>query len=356
MQKSQSGLLLTVALPVFNDSQALLATINSLVPELQASAELIEILVSDNCSAKDSTSDFKDALSGFPNATVVRQKSNLGFAGNLGALANIANGTYIWFIGAGDTLVPGAISGVMDLLRDRKVSWGTVMGLFNYHRHEEYQEPKVAHWLSSSLDSSSTAVYNHAISLNIFKTEIIRDFGACIGHSVEYLQRSSKVFGQVAKVSPQQEACHWPHLEAVGKYASENSDRELVWFEYLPKTILLNSNRNGNWDKSSAAMRIFSQWSEVVAYTSAALPLSRWLHDLRMELRGWHLLRFTFMLKQDSTLESAEILLHQRTMQVSLLFRICARLICWLPKPAIQALVWTRRRFWPQAPAHQTAR
>jgi glycosyltransferase involved in cell wall biosynthesis len=356
VQKTNSKLLLTIALPVFNDSEALLETIESLTPEIVGFGDLVEVLVSDNASYDDSTAYFTDALSDIPNSQVVRQKSNLGFAGNLNALANMSNGTYIWYIGAGDTLVAGALSGVIDVLRDRTVSWGTVMGLFNYHRHEEYQNPEVALLLSNSLEPSKTAVFNHAISLNIFKVDIVRNLKSCSGHNSVYLKSTLRSAGRSASYTVERESCHWPHLEAVGRFALENPGQDLTWFEYLPKAILLNSNRNGNWDKSPAAMRIFAQWSEVVTYAAAALPLSSWLANLRDELRGWHLLRFTFMLRQDSTLRSAEILLQQRKMNVPLLFRIGVRLICLLPQTAIELLVWLRRRIWRRAPAHQTAR
>lgn len=356
MQISKDKFLLTIGLPVYNDPEALKETIKSLIPELSRFSDLVEIVVSDNCSVEDSKVDFVRSLEIFPNSTVVRQISNLGFAGNLMAISELARGTYIWFIGAGDTLVPGAAPGILDVLGNKEVSWGTVMGLFNYHRHEEYVEPKSTVLYAKSSEDSTLTVYNHAISLNIFRTEIFRSYTTCSAHTLSFLNRSKKPFGLSAGRTEEVEDCHWPHLEAVGQFALENSDKELVWFEYLRKSILLNSNLNGNWDKGPAAMRIFSQWSEVVAFTSYALSRSKWIRNLAKELRGLHLLRFTFMIRQDSTLKGGQILLHQRKMIVGKHVRLAVLLICLLPRLGIKILVAMRRRFWRQAPAFQSPR
>jgi glycosyltransferase involved in cell wall biosynthesis len=356
MQGAKDKFLLTIGLPVYEDSEALLRTIESLVAELSNFPDSVEVVVSDNHSSIDPTNEFSNALSGFPNSVVVRQVSNLGFAGNLKALSHLARGTYIWFIGAGDTLVPGSLPGILDVLRGEDVSWGTVMGLFNYHRHEEYREPKVVNVFGTSQADSNVAVFNHSVSLNIMKSDIIREFMSCQSHSIEYPKIAPKRFAGLRKVTVENELCHWPHLEALGQYVANRSEEDFRWFEYLRKSVLLNSNRTGNWDQGAAAMRIFAQWSEVVSFATKALPVSKWLEKLDGELRGWHLLRFTFMLRQDSTLGRREILTHQRKMDTNWLVRFAVWIICWLPAFAISALVWARRNFWRQSPSYQKSR
>jgi len=347
--------ILTLALPVFNDAEALLETIRSIAPELHGYSNLVEVLVSDNCSTVDSTGDFAKALEGFSDSRVVRQSSNLGFDGNLKALSTLARGTYIWFIGAGDTLVDGSMADLIALLKEDRYSWGSVMGLFNYHRHEEYIEPLETNLFASSKYYSETQVFNHAISLNIFKTEILRNF-SCRGHGLGRFRYRPDARGGEANLTPEIDECYWPHLEAVGQFALENSDSELIWFEYLRKTVLLNSNKNGNWDKGKAAMRIFAQWSDVVASSSVALPRSAWLRNLNAELRSWHLLRFTFMLRQDSNLRSADLLLLQQRVRAKLPVFLGATLIWILPRFSVSLLAWVRRRFWPKAPSYKWAR
>lgn len=356
MQGTTDRFLLTIGLPVYEDAEALLVTIESLMPEILNFPGEVEVIVSDNHSRIDSTSDFSKALSRFPNSSIVRQDSNLGFAGNIKALSYLASGTYIWFIGAGDTLVPGALPGVLSVIREEDVSWGTVMGLFNYHRHEEYPEPTMTTVFGTSEVVSKVDVFNHAVSLNIIKNEILREFTTCQSHSTVYLALTPNRSGRERKARVEVEACHWPHLEALGQYVAKRPDVTFRWFQHLRKSVLLNSNRSGNWDQGSAAMRIFAQWSEVVSVATKAIPRSAWLEGLDGELKGWHLLRFTFMLRQNSTLGSRDILLHQSKMDVNWRFRIAVRLICWLPKFAINSLVWARRRFWSQAPAYQKSR
>jgi glycosyltransferase involved in cell wall biosynthesis len=356
MQGAKDKFVLTIGLPVYDDSEALLRTIESLGAELGVFVDDVEVVVSDNHSSYDPTVEFSNALSLFPNSIVVRQVSNLGFAGNLKALSNLARGTYIWFMGAGDTLVPGSIAGILDVLREEEVSWGTVMGLFNYHRHEEYREPEMVTAFGTSQEDSNVAVFNHSVSLNIVKRDIIREFMSCQSHSMQYLKTAPKRLGGLRKVSVESELCHWPHLEALGQYVANHSEEDFRWFEYHRKSVLLNSNRTGNWDQGAAAMRIFAQWSEVVSFAAKALPVSKWLEKLDGELRGWHLLRFTFMLRQDSTLGRREILTHQRKMDTHWLVRFAVWIICWLPAFAIWALVWARRNFWRQSPNYQKSR
>jgi len=356
MPSSSTELLLTIALPVFDDANSLLETIESLIPELAGHENLVELIVSDNFSHTDSTDDFRRALNDFPNSLVVRQTSNLGFSGNLSALAGLSGATYIWFIGAGDALVKGVMSDILGILSDERVSWGTVTGLFNYHQHEKYLEPDDLLAIAESGEVSSVPVFNHAVSLNIMKSDIMRSFQASQS-PLQQVQGSGKV--PLRSATPNVldvEINAWPHLVALVQHTEESGIESHSWFEYKRKTILLKSNTGGNWDKSSVAMKIFAQWSLVVEQAAISIPNSRWLQDLNSELKGWHLLRFTFMLRQDNVLKPKTILLQQRAMDLKPIFRLMAAFICLTPKVGIAMLTWVRRRFVARGTEHRSLR
>jgi GT2 family glycosyltransferase len=76
----------------------------------------VEILVSDNHSGDDAYAMSKSMLANYPNVQVVRQSANIGYAGNLMALASLSRGEYLWFIGAGDTVFPGCLAEIIQIL------------------------------------------------------------------------------------------------------------------------------------------------------------------------------------------------------------------------------------------------
>ena len=334
-------MILTIGLPVFNDREALEETINSIAPSLGKLKGLVEVVVSDNSSSDASYQAATPLASNFSDVFVHTQPKNLGFAGNLKFIATQARGQYVWFLGAGDTLQPGILNEVVELLAEAKYDWGTVRALFNYHNFQAYTEPDQLVVTASSLEKNNVAVCNHAISMNIMRTEIMSGFLSCSAHGAEIgvELNGGPTAGLMAWMD---ETCYWPHLEALFSYVSQRSDSVFTWFEFHKLSVLLNDNKNGNWDKGLAAMKIFAQWSQVVSYGAQALPLSSWLKDLKAELRGAHLLRFVFMVTKDGNIAREDIVSTLNSMRLEAMTRLIAGMIIRLPKIAVSVLVWCR--------------
>jgi hypothetical protein len=104
--------ILTLAVPVFNQAQAISTSGPALENLFLQNPELISLLVSDN----DSTDGTDYAIQKFmPLATKFRQSMNIGFEGNVKSLVFSCETEFIWILGAGDVPL-GDIKHVMQSL------------------------------------------------------------------------------------------------------------------------------------------------------------------------------------------------------------------------------------------------
>lgn len=345
---SQNLIVLSFALPVFNDSFSLGETIMSITQEIGPFENEVEILVSDNNSEDDATSLAANLLQHTKNHRIVRQQSNLGFAGNLRELTSMSKGRYIWFIGAGDTLVPGSLSALVLKLREKNWAFGTVMTLFNYHRHGAYTLPQDNFSVGSSLFENEVVVFSHAISSNIFDRQVLEKFFMSDSPKSPEKSLPNGVPEYTLQVDEGSER-HWPHLEAISSFAQSSGETDFSWFEYRTLTVLLKNNKNGNWDQGPLAMEIFLQWIEVAREASVNLPRSIWLRRLARHLSGNHFLAFVFMLRKDSIVDKREIIRAIRVASIGFLTKATALLIAVAPRTAITLAV-TLRSFLPKPP------
>lgn len=112
--------LLTVGIPVYNGSEAIRKTLESLAPQLSAAGAGIEILVSDNASTDGTPAAAREyAIKYGDQVRVCENKENLGYDGNLEAIAGRASGQYIWFLGCGEIVLPGALQRLVERLKGR---------------------------------------------------------------------------------------------------------------------------------------------------------------------------------------------------------------------------------------------
>jgi len=334
-------ILLTLALPVYNDATALQGTIESILQGVSPSNPSVEIVVSDNNSADGAYSVSSEMLAGYKNATVIRQKTNIGFAGNLKALAECSRGEYIWFVGAGDTLVPNQLREILRFLEKHMPDFGTVHGRFNFHRYWEYEPPEQKLRIANSAKASEVSLFNHALSMNIMKRSIMIDYDLPLTKSG--LESSAFLAGELDPLRLwESETSFWPHLEAICQYVERKGLVSSTWFEYHELSVLLNHNKNGTWDKGLSAMKIFVQWAEITERTRRAIPTAKWIENLDKELRGKHLLKFLFMLRKDQTLSPTVAMRQIEPLKLSLARRTLARMIVNLPRLIVTALVSSR--------------
>lgn len=332
-------MLLTFAIPVHNDADALKKTLTSIKHSIVLSRSDLEVIVSDNHSDDNPFENTKDILRDLPNFRYRRQPENVGFSRNVQTLANLARGEYIWFLGAGDTLVAEFIETVLDYISEMKPDFGTVGGRFNF----QTKHPKVNYaelfTLGNSTSPNSSQFFNHAISLNIIRTDIVR--GLNIGKHPKNLQRD---LHPLEPVSPAElwetETNYWPHLECICQVAEKGGS--LTWFEFHRPAVLLNMNKNGTWDKGLSAVKIFVQWAEIVRRTQVVLPWSHWVRQQSKDLHGPHLLRFVFAVRKDRSVDPDDAISQLSRLKIGILIRVSAHIILRLPLPVVRYLVRLR--------------
>jgi glycosyltransferase involved in cell wall biosynthesis len=337
-------LILTFAIPVFNDPEALRLTLSSVFAASDVPPNTFEVIVSDNHSDDDSFQVAQVLLQSISNSKAVRQESNLGFAGNLKALTELATGEYIWFLAAGDLLMPDQLKKIAEALVKTKPDFGVVNGLFEYHQNWRSFPTLHSYSTSDANNFSTTPLFSHAISLNIISRKVMNHYW-----ETRFFKRKPSGVGQESEGSyafhqpgsPPRET-HWPHLEAVCQTIIDDSSGSVKWMEYQGLSVLLGRNKNGDWDKRASALEVFGQWADIIDLTNQALPKSHWLSEMNRKLHGRHLLEFLFGLRKDGTLGKITMLKQALAMPIRLQIKVASATVALLPKLVIRFLVCTR--------------
>lgn len=110
---------LTIAIPTFNRAFYLEKSLNNIIPQIMvvnSSTKKVELLVSDNAS-KDNTEEIvKKFCSNYGFIRYNRNVENLGPDRNFLTCINLANGKFTLLIGDDDTLIAGALKGIVETL------------------------------------------------------------------------------------------------------------------------------------------------------------------------------------------------------------------------------------------------
>lgn len=109
--------LLTIAIPTFNRAEYLGRGLAQLQREwTTVESELVEIVVSDNCSSDETETVVHKAMaSGLP-LRYVRNDRNLGWSGNFLQCVQLARGRYVLLLSDDDLIVDGALCTLLQLL------------------------------------------------------------------------------------------------------------------------------------------------------------------------------------------------------------------------------------------------
>ena len=114
---SESDILLSICIPTYNRSSFLEICLSSIMSQIKEN-DSIEIIVSDNFS-HDNTLEIIKKYLGHPKFKVVRQSTNVGPIRNGIEIIQLhAKGRYCWYLGDDDYLVKGAISSILELLKN----------------------------------------------------------------------------------------------------------------------------------------------------------------------------------------------------------------------------------------------
>lgn len=112
----KSNKLLTIAIPTYNRAKFLKIGLEKLLLQIEGNENLIDLLVSDNCSEDDTKKIVENFIhQGYP-IRYNRNLENLGMDGNFAYCFNNAKGKYIWILGDDDYLVDGTIDQIISII------------------------------------------------------------------------------------------------------------------------------------------------------------------------------------------------------------------------------------------------
>lgn len=116
--------LLTIAIPTYNRAEILEKIINQLGKEKERS---FLILISDDNSSDNTEAIVKKYQEHLPNLIYHKNETNLGYSGNVCKLYELASTRYIWFLCDDDTVLPGAVTKILQAIEKYKPT----IALFN---------------------------------------------------------------------------------------------------------------------------------------------------------------------------------------------------------------------------------
>jgi glycosyltransferase involved in cell wall biosynthesis len=109
--------LLSICIPTYNRSRYLKRCLSNIVEHFNQNPELkqvVEVIVSDNCSTDDTKATVLSFTESIPLLVYSRNDENIGFDRNVSTLITKARGKYCWYLGDDDLIIPGALKVVFE--------------------------------------------------------------------------------------------------------------------------------------------------------------------------------------------------------------------------------------------------
>jgi glycosyltransferase involved in cell wall biosynthesis len=113
--------LLSICIPTYNRSGYLWRCLEGIKIQLDANPalnDLLEVVVSDNCSTDDTSKVAKSYIPHIRNLKYVVNETNVGFDLNIYNVVKNASGTYCWYLGDDDIIVYGGIEFMLKTLKN----------------------------------------------------------------------------------------------------------------------------------------------------------------------------------------------------------------------------------------------
>jgi glycosyltransferase involved in cell wall biosynthesis len=115
---------LAICIATYNRVEEIDRLLGELAEAIAACGERVPILVSDNASPDETAEVLARWVERMPDLTIHRQPENLGPRRNIAWLIEHApERDYVWVIGDDDSVVPGGLSYVLELLRRERPDW-----------------------------------------------------------------------------------------------------------------------------------------------------------------------------------------------------------------------------------------
>jgi glycosyltransferase involved in cell wall biosynthesis len=168
------GVKLSICILTYNRRSLLDECLGSFVYQIIESSlqDGVEIVVSDNCSTDDTQMIVKKYQELCGNIIYNRNKSNLGFEGNVEKAFNLASGEYIWLFGDDDWVRDDAVEKIYGIVTTQNigamiVNWKSYFpnGLVT-EKTLKYENDQMFHSISELLENVNSTFY---LSSLIFK-------------------------------------------------------------------------------------------------------------------------------------------------------------------------------------------
>lgn len=108
--------LLTIAVPTYNRSAYLDTCLSHITRQLCDFGSLVEIIVSDNCSADNTREIVQSYVTSGIDIHYIKNAENIGADRNFVQCFNLANGKYVLILGDDDILLDGALAKILSVL------------------------------------------------------------------------------------------------------------------------------------------------------------------------------------------------------------------------------------------------
>ncbi len=143
--------LLTIAIPTYNRCSDLKRSIEILLPQISNYSDLVDFIISDNCST-DGTRDYVSNLVN-TNPGIIRYNindKNLGSFGNFCRCVDLTKTEYLCLLGDDDIVAIGFIATVLELLKKYKADI-LHYNSFSYKENANLIVPFYSHWNSDEI-------------------------------------------------------------------------------------------------------------------------------------------------------------------------------------------------------------
>jgi glycosyltransferase involved in cell wall biosynthesis len=267
---------LTIAIPVFNEAAGLGRTLKSLEKLDVFESGKIRVLVQDNASTDESFEVAKQFLLMHPTRVqVARNPENLGFHGNLLALAKQSDSEFIWYLGAGEEIAVASLAPMIDFLahpNQKDVKMGTVNA-----SPSVVLPTNVSNALSWEIEKHkpmSWKCFRETISLNIVKTHLALEVLASSSSGTPVMRDS------------------WPHLE-MALIATASPSFSII----SPGLVGIAENNDGWWYHSPIGMDVYLRQIALLKESMSLGQFSPWQQSLHKELTGWRFVAMAFEIR-----------------------------------------------------------
>jgi abequosyltransferase len=110
---------LTIAIPTFNRSGCLSLCLSTLIPQVQAAGDEVELIISDNASTDDTQDVVQSCITSGVSLLYLRNESNVGADRNFVQCFRRARGKYLLLLGDDDVLLSGALEKLLPILKSK---------------------------------------------------------------------------------------------------------------------------------------------------------------------------------------------------------------------------------------------